>query len=34
MKFTEMPYQRPDVAALKASMEAVAARITNASCAQ
>ena len=34
MKFTDMPYQRPDVAALKASMEAVAARIANASCAQ
>ena len=31
MKFTEMPYQRPDVAALKAAMEDAAAKIANAS---
>ena len=34
MKFTEMPYQRPDVAALKAAMEDAAAKIANASGAQ
>lgn len=34
MKFTEMPYQRPDVAALKAAIEELAARIVNAATVQ